>query len=197
MEVGAISMEDFVVEEMVVVVEVIRAEEEAEILAAEAAVVDAGLLNSKVETPAKASNHPLAFAVSTLEVDNARVGHRAGVPILTTLSSLCLSHSFSVHRFAHNLVNMAFSIPTGQKDQPTPVKTLTLLSMPDGPKLLSGSTDSTVKVTIILSCWCSALPNHSYFSISGQIFRCGTSRARSLPTTWLRYPPRGRWSTSR
>ena len=52
-------------------------------------------------------------------------------------------------RFAHNLVNMAFAIPTGQKDQQTPVKTLTLLVMPDGPKLLSGSTDSTVKVIFV------------------------------------------------
>lgn len=90
-------MEGFVVEEVVVVVEVTRAEEEAEILAAEAAVVDAALLNSKVVMPAKASSHPIAFVVSTLEVDNARVGLRAGVLILTAVSWSCRSHPFSVY----------------------------------------------------------------------------------------------------
>ena len=47
-----------------------------------------------------------------------------------------------IHRYQHNLAVVAFTIPAHQ----TPVKTLALLKLPEGPKLLSGSTDKTVKV---------------------------------------------------
>lgn len=50
-------------------------------------------------------------------------------------------------RFVHNLAAVAFTIPMQQQGQePLPVKTLALLNMPDGPKVLSGSTDGNVKV---------------------------------------------------
>lgn len=50
---------------------------------------------------------------------------------------------FLCFRFTHNLASVAFTIPAHGQN---PVKSVALLSMPDGPKLLSGSTDSTVKV---------------------------------------------------
>ncbi len=47
-------------------------------------------------------------------------------------------------RFKHNMVVVAFTIPAHTQ----PIKTVGVLNMPDGPKLLTGSTDSTVKVRI-------------------------------------------------
>ena len=49
-------------------------------------------------------------------------------------------------RFDH-MASKAFTIPTQSEGKELPVKTLALLQMPDGPKILSGSVDSVVKVT--------------------------------------------------
>lgn len=52
-----------------------------------------------------------------------------------------------ITRFVHGLANIAFTIPMQPQGQEAlPVKTLALLSLPDGPKVLSGSTDGNVKV---------------------------------------------------
>jgi hypothetical protein len=48
-------------------------------------------------------------------------------------------------RFQHNLAVVAFTIPAHTQ----PVKSIALLKMPEGPKLLSGSSDSTVKVAYL------------------------------------------------
>ena len=61
------------------------------------------------------------------------------------------SHSFKIlnalrphyFRFQHNLAVVAFTIPAHTQ----PVKSIAVLKLPEGPKLLSGSTDSTVKVS--------------------------------------------------
>jgi hypothetical protein len=53
-------------------------------------------------------------------------------------------------RFVHDLVSLAFTISTQEKNpEPTPVKTMAVLTMPDGPKLLTGSTDGLIKVSCI------------------------------------------------
>lgn len=45
-------------------------------------------------------------------------------------------------RYSHDLVSVAMTIVAHKE----PVKSLGVLAMPDGPRLLSGSTDSTVMV---------------------------------------------------
>jgi hypothetical protein len=66
----------------------------------------------------------------------------------------------------HNLAVVAFTIPTqGQSPEPTPVKTLALLTMPDGPKVLSGSTDGVVKVSVVVILYGGALPYFAFAAL--------------------------------